>query len=278
MNTPGPLDPHWLIGFDHTKGFPGEGPKFSGQLNIYFANVTSWSDKAVEYLLHKKESPPFSADVICVAEHHLVTEKLKGPRKAIHKAGRFSFITSATLTGQGGSAGGTMVLPRTGMDITKVRGRDTGPMNDWSACSIRGKARDLVVISLYLKDGEGMSPTNLLRLGQVHDLVQALKVPWIIFGDFNMSPGTLDQGGFLDLIGGTVILADGGASTCTAGTGSLIDFAIARKDIADSVLLTQDLTAPWSPMWASWHLSKWKLGGRRSGNGSTPNTFLPGRP
>jgi hypothetical protein len=147
------------------------------------------------------------------------------------------------------------------MDITKVRGRDTGPMNDWSACSIRGKARDIVVISLYLKDGEGISPTNLLRLGQVHGLVQAFKVPWIILGDFNMGPGTLDQGGFLDLIGGTVSLADEGASTCTAGTGSLIDFAIVRKDIADSVLLTQDLTAPWSPhvgIMASVKMEAWR--------------------
>jgi exonuclease III len=198
----GSPDPHWLKGFDHTKGFPGEGPSGSAQLNIYFANITSWSDKAVEYLLQKKDSPPSTADIICVAEHHLVTEKLKAPRKAIAKAGRFSFITSATPTGQGGCAGGTMVLPRSELDVTKVRGRDTGIMNDWSACSIRGRARDLVVISLYLKDGEGMSPTNLLRLGQVHDLVQSLKVPWIILGDFNMSPVTLDQGGFLDLIGG----------------------------------------------------------------------------
>ena len=49
------------------------------------------------------------------------------------------------------------------------------------------------VISLYLKDGEGMSPTNLARLGQVHGFVKSLKVPWIILGDFNMGPDILDQ-------------------------------------------------------------------------------------
>ena len=102
-------------------------------------------------------------------------------------------------------------------------------MDNWSACSIRGQARDLVVISLYLKDGEGMSPTNLSRLGQVHDLIKSLKVPWIVLGDFNMSPATLDQGGFLDLLGGTVVLADAGTATCHAGKGSLIDFAIGKK-------------------------------------------------
>ena len=81
-------------------------------------------------------------------------------------------------------------------------------MDNWSACKIRGQARDLVVVSLYLKDGEGMSPTNLARLGQVHGFIKSLKVPWIILGDFNMGPDTLDQGGFLDLRGGSVITAD----------------------------------------------------------------------
>ena len=94
----------------------------------------------------------------CLAEHHLVTSKLKGPRKLMDKAGRLSFITSATPTGQGGSAGGTMVLPRKGLDIAQIWGKDSGPMDSWSACKIRGQARDLVVVSMYLKDGEGMSP------------------------------------------------------------------------------------------------------------------------
>ena len=73
---------------------------------MYFANITSWSDKAIDYLLHKTGSLPHEAEVVCVAEHHLVTSKLKGPRKVIDKAGRFFFITSTTPTGQGGCSGG----------------------------------------------------------------------------------------------------------------------------------------------------------------------------
>ena len=119
-----PQDPLRFLGFDSTLGFPGEGPQVKGKCNIYFANITSWSDKAVDYLLHKAGSAPQEAEIFCVAEHHLVTNKLKGPRKQIDKAGRFSFITSATPTGLGGSAGGTMVLPRKGMDISKVWGRN----------------------------------------------------------------------------------------------------------------------------------------------------------
>ena len=95
-----------------------------------------------------------------------------------------------------------MVLPNKNLHISKAWGKDMVPKDNWSACKIRGAHRDIVVISLYLKDGEGLSHTNLARLGQVHELVLSLKVPWVILGDFNMNPGTLEAGGLLDLWGG----------------------------------------------------------------------------
>ena len=95
-----------------------------------------------------------------------------------------------------------MVLPRKGLHITTVWGKEAEVKDNWSACMVRGSARDLVVITLYLKDGEGLSPINLARLGQVHELISSLKVPWVILGDFNMNPGTLEAGGLLDLWGG----------------------------------------------------------------------------
>jgi hypothetical protein len=96
--------------FDSSLRFPGEGPPH-GKCNIYFANITSWSDKAIDDLLHKRGSPPHEAEVVCVAEHHLMVSKLKGPRKLIGKAGRFPFITSATPPVQGGSSGGRWSSP-----------------------------------------------------------------------------------------------------------------------------------------------------------------------
>jgi hypothetical protein len=188
-----------------------------------------------------------------------------------------------------------MVLPKKGLHISKVWSKEGGPMDNWSACMIRGQARDLVVITLYLKDGEGMSPTNLARLGQVHGLLKSIKVPWIILGDFNMGPAILDQGGFLDLIGGSVITAENGASTCTTGKGSLLDYAVARKDIADSIQVSQDLEAPWSPhvglkvsiQVGAWKDKIWKLahpkhlpGGRSFGphNEAPPRVSQPSSP
>jgi hypothetical protein len=213
------LEDHlWSSNFDSTKGFPGEGPS-PNRLKLYFANITSWSVKAVEYLLDTKDSPPAEASMICLAEHHLTRKELKGPRRKIDKAGRTSFVTAAVDTGLGGSAGGTMILPQKGLYISKIWDPKGGPMDNWSGCMIRGKARDLMVITIYLKDGEGLSQTNLTRLGQVHGLIKANKIPWIILGDFNMSPATLDQRGLLELIGGTVITAEGGPAPAPQAEG-----------------------------------------------------------
>jgi hypothetical protein len=104
-----------------------------------------------------------------------------------------------------------MVLPKKGLYIAKVWSPSSGLMDNWSGCMMRGKARDMLVITVYLKDGEGLSQTNLTRLGQIHGILRASKVPWIIMGDFNMTPATLDQDGFLDLVGGTVVTAAGGS-------------------------------------------------------------------
>jgi hypothetical protein len=121
--------------------------------------------------LHKKDHPPVKSTIICVAEHHLVLSKLKAPRKKIGKAVRSSFVTAATSIGQGGSSGGTMVLPKKGLHIFKVWSKEGGPMDNWRACMIRGQARDLVVITLYLKDGAGMSP---------HQPCKARPSPWFV--------------------------------------------------------------------------------------------------
>ena len=116
-----------------------------------------------------------------------------------------------------------MILPRKGLHIQRIWGPQGGERDNWSGCLVRGSSRDLVVITIYLKDGGGLSPTNLARLGQVQGLIKSLKVPWMMVGDFNMSPQTLQSSGLIDLLEGSIITADGGASTCTTGKGSLLD-------------------------------------------------------
>ena len=51
-----------------------------------------------------------------------------------------------------------MVLPQKGLDLSKVWSKESGSMDQWSAGKIRGEFRDLVVITLYLKGGEGNVP------------------------------------------------------------------------------------------------------------------------
>ena len=48
---------------------PRDKSKGVRQLQLYFANVTSWSASASDYL--KDGSPLSNSDVMCVAEHHI---------------------------------------------------------------------------------------------------------------------------------------------------------------------------------------------------------------
>ncbi len=53
------------------------------QLQLYFANVTSWSASASDYL--KVGTPLANSDVMCVAEHHKQGAALHQQLKTLQK-------------------------------------------------------------------------------------------------------------------------------------------------------------------------------------------------
>ena len=59
-------------------------------------------------------------------------------------------------------------------------------------------------ISLYLIDTVGLNEANKLILEEVTVAVKSLKGPWVIAGDWNLSPETLAASGFLQMIGGAL--------------------------------------------------------------------------
>eukprot|EP00973_Karenia_brevis_P090801 12404335-Karenia_brevis.AAC.1 len=46
----------------------------------------------------------------------------------------------------------------------------------------------IVMLSIYPKDSEGLSETNLYFLEQVAVVLRTLKGPWVIAGDWNLAP------------------------------------------------------------------------------------------
>ena len=67
-------------------------------------------------------------------------------------------------------------------------------------------------MSAYLHHSEGCSKRNLDVLQETARLLKSLVGPWIMAGDFNMSPEELQASGFLDLLKG--VIKTSGVATC----------------------------------------------------------------
>ena len=75
------------------------------------------------------------------------------------------------------------------------------------------------MVSVYLKDMEGIGGSNTAILEQLATHVRTLRGPWVIGVDWNLEPETLRAAGWLDLVGGTVASPD--LPTCN---GKVYDF------------------------------------------------------
>ena len=89
-------------------------------------------------------------------------------------------------------------------------------------------------ISLYLIDTVGLNEANKLILEEVTVAVKSLKGPWVIAGDWNLSPETLAASGFLQMIGGALFSpAD---PTCN---DNRYDFFVVSKALSFAVVGAQ---------------------------------------
>ena len=59
-------------------------------------------------------------------------------------------------------------------------------------------------MTIYLKDSEGLSETNVLLLEETVVALNALKGPWIVGGDWNINPDLLRSSEWLDMVGGVL--------------------------------------------------------------------------
>ena len=95
-------------------------------------------------------------------------------------------LTLALRTAQRHGSGGNAILARAGIGIAPVGDnviRDD-LRNRIQASWIGGICKGgIYLLSVYLKDGEGLFETNLFILEQVAIYLKAFKGPWIIGGD-----------------------------------------------------------------------------------------------
>ena len=106
-------------------------------------------------------------------------------------------------------------------------------------------------MSTYLWDSEGMTLRNMAILEQAGAKIKTFRGPWILAGDFNMTPEQLQEeaGDWLRKVGGVIVKPQ--RSTCRSATGGrTIDFCIMDYRMANAVeFIMVDEDYPSSPHW-----------------------------
>ena len=106
----------------------------------------------------------------------------------------------------------------------------------------------LMVISVYLWHSEGLSDRNMSVLHAAGDAIAKFGGPWLMGGDFNMTPAELQRAhAWLKQIGGQIRAPE--LPTCRSATGGrVIDFCIIDTRIAGAIeSVATDLDFPASP-------------------------------
>eukprot|EP00959_Pyramimonas_sp_CCMP1952_P065757 1373176-Pyramimonas_sp.AAC.1 len=73
----------------------------------------------------------------------------------------------------------------------------------------------------------GLGGANVGRFQRLSGLLHALQLPWLVIGDFNMSPAALTKTGLPQKIGGMIVTADVEA-THLLSTGTHIDYIMSN--------------------------------------------------
>jgi hypothetical protein len=218
-------------------------------LEIYFANITSWSAKAASYLEHE-----VSADCLAVVETHL---RGKSFVQAKNRMCRWGFRVSgrealASTKSSAGTSGGCMVGIAKGLASYTLGPADylahfVTPAAEryWSGRSIRLAGRDFLVLAVYLPPGEEHTQARQDTMQDLAGILRHMRGCWIMIGDFNQHPEELAATGFLTFVQGTAVATK--EATCRQGEGSVIDYAVVQAALAPAVSVERDLGSPWGP-------------------------------
>ena len=208
---------------------------------FYFANVTSWSPNVEAYVTSQRRTET----VLAVVEHHLAGGTRGAARRRMRQAGRRTFITQAAQLATGGTRGGVLLGARAGLDVAPVPGAEVSA--HWGACLLRPAGRSFLVVAVYLRDGQGLSAENREILRAISSLVNAVRVPYVLLGDWTMPPSELCDGGWPAHIRGHTVTVGDAKATCTGGRGMCLDYAVIDDRLRDMVSLAFDLDSPFTP-------------------------------
>jgi len=165
-------------------------------------NGNSWTTTQAQVLDRTR------ADVIMVQETKRAGEEdVKGMKKAARDHGWNLVAASALRTAYDKASGGCAVGVRKGNGIADETHSPNKQVEHrmklaWTSALMRGGVH---CGSVYLKDAAGLCEENLHVLKEIAVAVRQLRGPWILAGDWNITPEVLASSGWLDVVKGTVV-------------------------------------------------------------------------
>ena len=221
---------------------------------IYFANITRWNSRAVDYMA-VKDSPMGSAHLVCVAETHLRGPRLTQEIKAMYKAGWRAAVVPSVETpnaqhsgpGHGGVAIFTQkrlhAQPLTSEAKTAIQEDGSkGVLTQWTATELRLQGVDILVLCVYLAPEYGLSGANWSTLSEAADFIHEHGKAFIMVGDFNNTVEELQPTGIERYLGAVWRTPRGQFP----GDHRPIDLVLATAALGTRLDIDWDATSPWA--------------------------------
>ncbi len=212
-------------------------------LTVDTANSTGWAPLQ-RYLLKT------DAHVVLGQEHHLRGEGVAAASQWSRKRGWKSLWVEAEPGDGGGTRGGVAIFARDHLGLARPPWGDEQVIPGRAAAAVLEAPghRPLLIFSVYLRDGEGMSAANRAIMAAVGTCVQrmghgsedyesrASAMPFMIGADFNNTPEDVVATGFLEEVGAQIFAPPTRRGTCrTASSGRTIDFFVLDEGISRAV-------------------------------------------
>ncbi len=213
-------------------------------LEVFYANVTSFSDKAEAYMIGS------NLQVWFAAETHLRGGAVTEAARKLAGGGWHCFYSDAARSDRSatGTQGGVLAAARNHLcvqpmarDVREDHGHRSAT-EDLVGLNVPLRGAELLVFGGYAREGK-----YLPLLAQVAKATMNGKIPFVWLADFNVPPEALENEPALTALDAVVLRPTGGAISCHQGAGSLIDFAIASRRALPLLDLSLIPAVPWSP-------------------------------
>ena len=209
------------------------------------ANGNSWNTLAPAMLSRSQ------ADVLLAQETKIIShDKLRSAESEARRLGWNPVLSAAHRTAAAMGTGGGAVLTRKGSGITDLtnaliqEGMRHRICISWVDAVIRG---GVYCVSLWLRHSEGLSPANMAILDELAVALGILDGPWIIGGDWNLTPEILTASRWPQIVGGAVAATS--LVTCNSST---YDFFVVARTLSHAVVGVQRLEdGGMNPHWAA---------------------------